>query len=137
MAKKTGKSVSKVLPSAWRLTRTAAELLWRHKKIFAGIALIYGLLNLILVQGLAGHNDVSSLKNSLNQTFTGHLGSLASSLGVFAVLVGSAGNGSSPTAGAYQFFLALVVSLAVIWALRQLLAGTPIKVRDAYYRGMY
>jgi hypothetical protein len=125
------------LPSAWHLTKSSAALLWRHKKIFVGIALIYGLLNLILVQGLAGHTDVSSLKNSLNQTFSGHLGSLASSLSVFTVLVGSAGNGSSPTAGSYQFFLALFASLAVIWALRQLLAGHSIRIRDAYYLGMY
>jgi hypothetical protein len=56
---------------------------------------------------------------------------------VFVVLVGSAGNGSSQTAGAYQLFLALITSLAVIWSLRQLLANHPLRLRDAYYRGMY
>jgi hypothetical protein len=80
---------------------------------------------------------VGGLKNELNQIFTGNFGSLASSLSIFVVLVGSAGNGSSETAGAYQLFLALITSLAVIWALRQVLARTPIRARDAYYRGMY
>jgi hypothetical protein len=148
MAKKTGKPVKKQpakvsdvprrkLPSAWYLTKTAAQLLWRHKKVLAGIILVYGLLNLVLVQGLANSTDIGSLKDNLNSTFSGHLSSLASSLGVFAVLVGSAGNGSSQTAGGYQFFLAILTSLAIIWALRQLLAGTRFGVRDAYYRGMY
>ncbi len=126
------------LPSAWRVAKAAAKTLWQHKGLFLGITLVYGLLNLVLVQGLASNTDVTSLKNTLNLVFTGHLGSLASSLAVFAVLVGSAGNGSSQTAGAYQLFLVLITSLAVIWALRQVLAGTKkIRIRDTYYRGTY
>ncbi len=125
------------LPSVWALTKSASETLWQNKKIFIGITLVYGLLNLILVQGLAATTDVASLKDQLNQVFVGDFGSLASSFSIFVVLVGSAGNGSSETAGAYQLFLALTASLAIIWALRQILAGTQFRVRDAYYRGMY
>lgn len=125
------------IPNVWRLTTSAALLLKRYWPVFLGLTLIYGLLNLILVQGLASSTDVSSLKHDLNQVFNGHLGTLGSSLGVFVVLVGSAGNGSSQTAGAYQLFLALITSLAVIWSLRQLLANHPLRLRDAYYRGMY
>ncbi len=125
------------LPNVWRLTKTTARTLWQHRGLFIGITLVYGLLNLILVQGLANSTNVSSLKDQLNQVFTGHLGSLASSLSIFVVLLGGAGNSSSQTAGAYQLFLALITSLAVIWALRQVLAGAKLRVRDAYYRGMY
>ncbi|HTB49184.1 MAG TPA: hypothetical protein VK712_03820, partial [Verrucomicrobiae bacterium] len=111
------------LPNVWRLTKTAAETLWLHKRLFIGITLVYGVLNLILVKGLASSTDVGGLKSQLSQAFHGHFGSLASGLSIFVVLVGSAGNGSSQTAGAYQLFLALVTSLAIIWALRQVLAG--------------
>lgn len=124
------------LPSVWQLTKSSWKVLWTYKNLFIGITLLYGLLNLLLVQGLAGNTDISSLKHTLSQVFTGHLGSLASGLSIFAVLVSSAGNGSSPTAGAYQFFLAIFTSLAVIWALRQVLSGSTIRIRDAYYRGM-
>jgi hypothetical protein len=141
MPKKSGKAASERrparLPNVLKLTRIAADTLWQHKELLVGITLVYGLLNLVLVQGLAGHTDVKSLKDSLNQAFTGHLGSVGSSLSVFAVLVSSAGNGSSQTAGAYQLFLGLITSLAVIWALRQLLAGKKIRIRDAYYKGMH
>jgi hypothetical protein len=125
------------LPNAWQLTKTVSVILWQHKQLFIGITLVYGLLNLVLVQGLASSTDVTSLKSTLNQAFSGQLGSLASSLSIFAVLVSSAGNGSSQTAGAYQLFIGLVTSLAVIWALRQTLAGATIRIRDSYYRGMY
>jgi len=125
------------VPNAFRLTKQASLVLWRHKKLFLGITIVYGLLNLLLVKGLANNTDVSSLKSTLSQVFTGHFGGLASGLVVFVVLVGSAGNGSSNTAGAYQLFLVLMTSLAIIWALRQVLTGATVRIRDAYYRGMY
>jgi hypothetical protein len=125
------------LPSIWQLTKSSWEIIWRHKELFFGITLVYGLLNLVLVQGLASGTDVSSLKHTLNQGFTGHFGALASGASAFAVLVTSAGNGSSQTAGVYQLVLGLVTSLAVIWALRQVLVGAAIRIRDAYYQGMY
>jgi hypothetical protein len=150
MAKKSGKKPAKAapakikktaapikLPNVWRLTSDTWQTLWQNKWIFGGIALVYAVLSLILVQGLAGGTDVTSLKNNLNHAFSGNLGSLASALSVFAVLVGSSGNGSSQAAGGYQLSLAIVTSLAVIWALRQVLAGKTIRIRDAYYRGMY
>lgn len=125
------------LPNVWRLTKQTAATLWRHKRLFGGIIIIYGLLNLVLVQGLANNSDIATLKTSFSQAFHGTFGRLASGLGIFVVLVGSAGNGSSDTAGAYQLFLGLLVSLALVWSLRQTQAGVGVRVRDAYYRGMY
>ncbi len=124
------------LPNIWRLTRAAALTLWQHKKLFIGITLIYGLLNVVLAQGLAGGSNVSTLKSTLDEVFTGHFGAVASSLTIFVSLVGSAGNTTNQVAGAYQVFLALVGSLAIIWTLRQVAAGTVPRIRDAYYRGM-
>lgn len=125
------------LPSAWAITVKAVRTLWRYKKLFIGVTLIYGLLNLLLAQSLSGGTDVSSLKNQFNEVFTGHLSGLASGLGVFTLLVGSAGNSSSQTAGAYQIMLAIIASLAIIWALRTSLSGAAARIRDAYYQGMY
>ncbi len=124
------------IPSAWQLTRRTSLHLWKHKKVLAGITLVYGFLNVIFAQGLGGA-DVSELKGQLGEIFTGNYGSLTSSLIIFTSLIGSAGNTSSDIAGAYQLFLALIASLAIIWALRQTSAGTKFRIRDAYYRGMY
>lgn len=125
------------LPNFIRLARCAAEALWSSRKVFLGIILLYGFLNLLLVQGFAAGTDVSSLKRELNNIFTGQFGAIASGLSIFALLVGSAGSGSSDTAGAYQFFLTIITSLALIWALRQVSAGQGFRVRDAFYSGMY
>jgi hypothetical protein len=59
------------LPNVWQLTKLAWQTLWRHKELFVGITIIYGLLNLLLVQGLASGTDVSSLKAALNQHLRG------------------------------------------------------------------
>lgn len=125
------------LANVWQLTKRAALTLWQHKRLFIAITLIYGLLNLVLAQGVSGGTDVSTLKDALSQVFTGHFGFLVSGLSIFVVLVGSAGNNTNQTAGAYQVFLALIGSLAIIWALRQVLSGARPRVRDAFYRGMY
>jgi hypothetical protein len=124
------------LPNVWLLTKRTWELLWRHKELFVGLALTYGVLNLLLVQGFSGGTDVSSLKDTFSQVFTGNFGFLASGLSTFVVLIGTAGNTSSQTAGAYQTFLAVVSSLAIIWALRQVVSGGEPRIRDTYYRGM-
>lgn len=125
------------LPNVWRITRKAADILWEHKGLFIGITLIYGLLNLILAQGVAGGTDITGLKGSLSQVFTGHFAFLLSGLSVFVVMLSAAGNTTDQTAGIYQTILAIVVSLAMIWALRQSSSGGRIRVRDAFYRGMY
>lgn len=124
------------LPTVLQLTKLAALTLWGHKKLFISITVIYGLLNIVLVQGLASGTDVGSLKTQLAQVFSGHFGSIASSLTIFVVLLGSASKGSSNSAGAYQSILLLMVSLAMIWALRQVLSGKHPRIRDAYYKGM-
>ncbi len=125
------------LPSIFRIIRLTALTIWEHRGLFIGLTIVYGLLNLVLVQGLASHTDINALKSQLDKVSSGGLSSIFSGLSVFTVLLGSAGNGSSQTAGAYQLFLDLIVSLAIIWSLRQVMAGHNISVKDAYYRGMY
>lgn len=121
----------KALPSVWTLTKSAAALIWRNRLLFLGITAVYALLTLVLV-GLASNVDVASLK----QSFSGN-SSIVTNLNVFLNLLGSSGNSSNAAAGAYQFILAIIASLAVIWALRQVVAGVTIRIRDSYYKGMY
>jgi hypothetical protein len=125
------------LPSVWRLTKRTAIIMWQNKLLFLVLIAWYAILNLIFVQGLANGTNATNVKSTLDSVLTGNLGALASGLGVFAVLVGSTANSASPTAGFYQFIFALITSLAVIWALRQRVSGTSIRIRDTYYRGMY
>ena len=124
------------LPNFWQITLRAAITLWQNKVLFLGIVLIYGLLNLVLIQGLTTSTGIGSIKSDLQHFESGHLGLFASGINVFAALVGSISNTASPTSGPYQLLLAVTTSLAVIWALRQVLTGAQVRIRDTYYRGM-
>ncbi len=125
------------LPGAFQLFRSAIGTLRRHWKIFLGISLIYGLLNVLLVQGFSAATDLTQLKQNFDSAISGNLDKLSSVFTLFVYLLGTSGSQVSPTSGAYQFLLTLMVSLALIWALRQAHAGIAVRIRDAFYRGMY
>ena len=130
------------LPSVWSLTKSAWQTIWTHRGLFAGIGLMYGLLNFILVRGLSTGGNISLLRENFDQTYGAHLNPLLSGAGTFFNLLDSnqttavSPSSTQPTNG-YELFLLLFVSLAVIWALRQVMAGHRIRIRDTYYRGMF
>lgn len=122
--------------SAWKVLKTALGMLGRNWKVFTGIVLVYGVLNALLVQSFNAVGDVDQAKDAIDKIFTGNFGQLTSGLTVFVYLLGSSGNTTNPTAGAYQLMLTLVISLALIWVLRHIYAGDKVRVRDGFYQGM-
>ncbi len=121
------------LPSGWKLLTHSLQLLWQHRTLFLGISAVYAVLSLLLVQSLDSSLNVSSL-NSLIATGTDRVSKSAITA---QWLVGGSGPASAPTSGVFQGILIVVVSLAIIWALRQVAIGARIRIRDAFYRGMY
>jgi hypothetical protein len=126
------------LPSAWQISQKTAALLWRNKKLFLGISGIYLILNIILVRGFSGATDLTPLRDLITGTYPGGVGQFTSSFSLFAILITATGNTSSDVAGAYQTMLLIIASLAIIWTLRQTMAGEKkIRIRDSFYKGMY
>jgi len=131
------KPVSPKLPNVFKLFKSALGTLRDEWKLFLGITLVYGLLTIVLVRGFGGSLNLTELKDTLESVFGGGLNQLATAASLFSYLVGSAGTSNSPSGGVYQALLIIVMSLAVIWALRQVMAGKKQKIRDAFYQGMY
>jgi hypothetical protein len=127
----------KPLPSVWHITKVTSEVLWRYKKLFLGIIVVYALLNVVLVQGFASSNGITSWHNSVENTVHGHFSKVGDGLASFTILAGTSSSGSSSSSGAYQIVLVLIVSLSLIWALRQVIGGTKVRIRDAYYKGAF
>ena len=125
------------LPSAWQLTKRTVRTFWGHKKLFLGIAIIYAVLNVVLVQGLSGGVDANALKDQLSSGLGGNGGQVFTGVSVLAAMLVGSGNNTSAATGSYQFIVGLVISLAVIFAARQSIAGHMIRIRDAFYQGMY
>lgn len=124
------------LPGVFRLFGRSLATLWRNPKVFLGIIAVYGLLNVILVYGFTAVGDVSEIKKELDNIFTGNWAQLATGATLFLQILGSAGNEGNPAAGAYQLMLLLLVSLALIWTLRQVYSGNKVRIRDSFYLGM-
>jgi len=124
------------LPSGWKLFKSSLKHLWTHKRVYIGIGLIYLLLTLILVRGFIFTSDIGLAKDTVQELFSGFGGQLAGSVTVLSLLVES--SNPSGTAGSfYQSAILLLISLVMIWALRQTHAGQSITVKDAFYKSMY
>lgn len=124
------------LTSAWALFVQSLRQLWHHKLVLGGILLIYGLLQLTLVQGILG-SDFTQTSDSVRALLGGEWAGLASAVTLLSYLVGTTGQATTAEAGVYQGILLLFVVLAFVWALRQLLADKTVRVRDSFYQGMY
>lgn len=137
-SKKKSVKISEPIPSSWQILKLAVNHIWRNKKLFIGIMLVYAVLYLLFVKGLAGSFKLSETRQSLEASVDNQAGSLALGTALLGSLLGTAGSTSSAAAGVYQVLLFIVLSLALIWALRQTYE-TPkkLKTRQAFYQGMY
>ncbi len=127
---------SKRLSSLRLLCVRSLRELWNNKWVFLGILLIYGVINFLLAQSVTGGLNVNNLKTTANSLFHGQFQTLSGGLTVFAVLMGS--ETGTYKSYSYGFILLLIVSLALIWTIRQYSnSNTKVRIRDAFYQGMY
>lgn len=131
------RTVRTPLPSVFVIMKESRQLLQRQWKLFAAIALIYLLLTLVLVKGLNVTTNLGDMKTLLQDLFTGNWGKVVTGFTLFGMLVGGATNAAGEAAATYQSFLLVIMSLVIIWALRQSFAGTKVSIRDAFYKSMY
>jgi hypothetical protein len=121
----------KKLVGSFRLLWRSLAILRRHWKLFLGIIAVYTVLNWALVRGFNISGNFNTIKSGL-----GDMSSWSSSASLFAYLLGTGGSSDGASAGSYQFILVTLVSLALIWALRQVFGGHMPRIRDTFYRGM-
>lgn len=134
--KKSQRSVQ--MPSAWAILGQSLRHIYRNKKLFGGILLTYGLLYVLFVKGISANFQLGNLRENLSETFNGKMNGLSTGVALYGLLLGTAGSSSNDTGGAYQTALVIIISLALIWALR-VTYGKDAKprIRDSFYKGMY
>jgi hypothetical protein len=139
LQKRLKRQTTKEMPGAIQLFVSSIAIMRRHWKLFLGIALIYGFFNLVLVTGFSVV-DLNTAKKTVGEALNGQAGSqVASFFTLFVYLLGSTNQAPSATAGIYRLVLSFIISLALIWALRQAFSATKnrVRIRDAFYQGMY
>lgn len=129
------KTESGKLIGGFRLFGQAFLTLKHHTKLFSGIIIIYGLLYLVLVQGITALNGLDDAKVTLEESLSGNLEGLTIGLALFAQLITNTAT-LSTTANTYQFLITIMASLALIWTMRHVIAGNIPRIRDGFYHGM-
>jgi hypothetical protein len=137
LEKKVKREIPQQIPSGWKLFKATLIMIFKtHWKVFVGIAAVYAFLNLMLVSGFSAVN-LTDAKKSFSDVVGGEINQAATGLSLFVYLLGNSSTTASPSASVYQIILGIVVSLAVLWALRQIYAGNKPRIRDTFYQGMY
>jgi len=122
------------LPGSFKLTAHVFGILRQYWKPLGGIVIVYLLLNIVFASGISNVSSAfDNIKANLNAS---NSNGLAHAAGGFASLVGSAGASGSATGSTFQSVLFVIESLVIIWALRHLLSGQTISVKQAYYKSM-
>lgn len=138
-AKAKNKKVVKTAPpiiNSFRLTAEVARIFRKFWRPLGGILLVYLILNVVFASGISNlSSTVDSIKSDLNNSGV-HGHPLLSGVSGYLSLVGSSGAVSSGTGSTLQYSLIILESLVVIWALRHLLAGQLVAVKQAYYSAM-
>jgi len=127
---KSKKAAAKLprIPSSFQLLRQTFSFLWQNWQVLTGIALVYSIINVIFAGNLLG-----SLNDSLN-TIRQHQG-VSNALNGYGSLLSNS-SGGSQTSSVAQSLLLIFESLVIIWAIRHLLTGQKIRVKQAYYQSM-
>jgi hypothetical protein len=124
------------LPSSFRLTWLVFKVIKKYWKTLGAIVLVYLLLNIIFASGLSNvSSEFDNIKADLQANGSSST-SILHAAGVFTALVGSAGSSGSSTGSSLQITLFIIESLVIIWALRHLISGQEIGVKQAYYHAM-
>lgn len=125
------------LPNVLVISRKAITTLWDNKLLFGGIAGVYALLLLVLVRGIGNSENLLIIKDLVSGTFPGLTGQLTTGFALFATLFTPQIKDPNDYGGILHFFLILLTSLAVVWALRRVRSGEKLRVRDGFYKGAY
>ncbi len=125
------------MPAYWSFSGSVLSVLWRNKKIFGGLILVYIIVTFV-ISGVGAQDAYSNLASTLKSTggdlFKGNLGSVAQA---GLLLVSSVTTGLTPNVTQAQSVLGGLAAffgwLATIWLLRNILAGHKPRMRDGLY----
>lgn len=126
------------IPGSFKILAASIGQIWRSKKLFGCLLLVYIVMYFLLVKGIAGNFSLSSTKEALEQSTAEGLTTATIGATLLGSLFGSAGTAASGAASAYQLFLFVIMSLALIWSLRHTYeSAKKTKIRQAFYQGMH
>lgn len=128
----------KKVASSCRILKDSLKIFPQNKKIFAGITIVYAFLSLALVRGFSSVTGLPDIKDALASEGGGS--GIDTGISLLGNLFSSGNASTSATASVYQTILIVIMSLVVIWVLRNIYASDDnqkISLKDAFYKSSY
>lgn len=126
------------LPGFFAFTKEVNQTLWRDRKLFSLLAVVYVVLVLITV-GMNAQDLYTSLTNTLRDTggevIKGDFSKLTDA-GALVVTIATTGLGTDSLTEVQQVYAVLVgllLWLTTVWLLRNILSGNKVRLRDGLY----
>ncbi|MEI6228774.1 MAG: hypothetical protein WCP11_01985 [Candidatus Saccharibacteria bacterium] len=125
------------LPGYFAFTKHVRQTLWKNRKTFLILALVYIILTALMV-GIASQDVYGNLVDTFNATSGDGFGGILGEVGKAGLLFVSTATGglSGSLSEAQQIFGGLIILMAwltSVWLLRNILAGHKVKFRDGLY----
>jgi len=125
------------LPGYISFTHYVNKTLWRNRKTFGLLTLLYAVLTALLV-GIASQDIYSTLKDAINTTsgdlFSSAIGEIGKAGLLFATsATGGLSQGLTESQQIYAGIISLLTWMTSVWLLRNILAGHKVKMRDGLY----
>ncbi|MFZ1323921.1 MAG: hypothetical protein WAQ57_02040 [Candidatus Saccharimonadales bacterium] len=128
---------NKKIPNSIYILRQSFGHIWQNKRVFAGILLIFAIFYVTLVKGLATEFKLDEASRTIDEVVGDGIGTPTKAVALLGTLFGTTGSTTGDAANVYQIVLFIIVSLAIIWTLRQTFDGrTKLRIRDAYFKSM-
>ncbi|MEX2014337.1 MAG: hypothetical protein WD885_00175 [Candidatus Saccharimonadales bacterium] len=134
ISKKIRHGSNKRLPGIFKLVKLSLAPIKKNRKLFYGLILLQFVISIIFVIGIDSISNFLAIKQDIQELFGDSVGKYTQSLTLLGYVLSL---GSSNAGSNLQFFIVLIFSLAIIWSIRQVLAGEHIRLRQAFYEGMY
>ena len=126
------------LPGYWSLTVQVLTIINKNKRLFIGLALLYGLLTILLSSMMSqdAYDQIKAVADSAREN--GLYGAFAVNISLFWGVFTSQLSGASisEVGSSQQIFsvlLGLYAWLTVVWLLRSIMSGKKPRLRDGLY----
>lgn len=125
------------LPGLFAFTNEVTRAVWRNRKLFIPLILIYVIIYATLV-GLFSQSSYDQIADTLKETsgeaFSGNWGRVGEAgLLMLTTLITGVNEGTSQLQQMFAILLSLLCWLTVVWLLRNRMAGHKVNLRDGIY----
>ncbi len=124
------------LPSISAIARKAVRLLLANRGAVSWFVVVYGVLSLVFVSGVAAPLNFATTREQLAGA-TESASALTTNITLLGNVMQSSFRATGEVSSMYQTLFLLASILAFIWLFRQQQAGQRPTIKEAFYKGMY